>query len=212
MASNYPGSLDSFDTIASDKKTSDSVGGRTHWQMHNDLGDAIEAVQAELGTDPAGAYATVKLRLEALESEVVVTHPSTDDVKVVAAGQTVHYDSGVRNIAGLLLNSWTGDAQLRRVNSTVTLYLSLNGSSATDTHVLTLPSGFTVASNDTVPFFGVTGASVSTASSASAFVITWDDKLLTATGSAVSRLNISFDTADAIPGSLPGTLVSAAPA
>ena len=48
MASNYPGSLDSFDTIASDKKTSDTVGGRTHRQMHNDLGDAIEAVQAEL--------------------------------------------------------------------------------------------------------------------------------------------------------------------
>ena len=65
MASNYPGSLDSFDTIASDKKTSDSVGGRTHRQMHNDLGDAIEAVQAELGTDPAGDYATVKARLAA---------------------------------------------------------------------------------------------------------------------------------------------------
>ena len=65
MASNYPGSLDSFDTIASDKKTSDSVGGRTHRQMHNDLGDAIEAVQAELGTDPAGDYATVKARLSA---------------------------------------------------------------------------------------------------------------------------------------------------
>ena len=55
MASNYPSSLDSFDTIASDKKTSDSVGGRTHRDMHNDLGDAIEAVQGELGTDPAGA-------------------------------------------------------------------------------------------------------------------------------------------------------------
>jgi hypothetical protein len=50
VASNYPGSLDSFDTIASDKKTSDSVGGRTHRDMHNDLGDAIEAVQGELGT------------------------------------------------------------------------------------------------------------------------------------------------------------------
>ena len=65
MASSYPGSLDAFTTIASDKKTSDSVGGRTHRDMHNDLGDAIEAVQAELGTDPAGAYATVKARLDA---------------------------------------------------------------------------------------------------------------------------------------------------
>jgi hypothetical protein len=65
VATNYPASLDTFDSIASDKKTSDSVGGRTHRDMHNDLGDAIEAVQAELGTDPAGDYATVKARLAA---------------------------------------------------------------------------------------------------------------------------------------------------
>ena len=73
MASSYPGSLDSFDTIASDKKTSDSVGGRTHRDMHNDLGDAIEAVQAELGTDPAGGSATVKARFDAIEANDWVT-------------------------------------------------------------------------------------------------------------------------------------------
>ena len=67
MASNYPGSLDSFDAIASDKKTSDTVGGRTHRQMHNDLGDAIESVQTELGTTPSGSYDTVKARFEAIE-------------------------------------------------------------------------------------------------------------------------------------------------
>ena len=68
MASSYPGSLDSFTTIASDKKTSDSVGGRTHRDMHNDLGDAVEAVQAELGTDPAGGSATVKARFDVIEA------------------------------------------------------------------------------------------------------------------------------------------------
>lgn len=68
MASNYPSSLDSFDTIASDKKTSDSVGGRTHRDMHNDLGDAIESVQTELGTNPSGSDATVAARLTAIEA------------------------------------------------------------------------------------------------------------------------------------------------
>ena len=68
MASNYPGSLDSFDTIASDKKTSDAVGGRTHRAMHNDLGDAIESVQTELGTNPSGSDATVAARLSAIEA------------------------------------------------------------------------------------------------------------------------------------------------
>lgn len=67
MASNYPGSLDSFDTIASDKKTSDAVGGRTHRAMHNDLGDAIESVQTELGTTPSGSESTVAARLDKIE-------------------------------------------------------------------------------------------------------------------------------------------------
>ena len=70
MASDYPGGLDSFDTIAADKKTSDAVGGRTHRQMHNDLGDAIEAVQAELGVNPSGSAATVVARLDAAEGRI----------------------------------------------------------------------------------------------------------------------------------------------
>ena len=63
MASSYPSGLDSFSTIATDKLLSDAVGGRTHRAMHNDLGDAIEAVQAELGTNPSGQAATVAARL-----------------------------------------------------------------------------------------------------------------------------------------------------
>ena len=91
MASNYPGSLDSFDTIASDKKTSDVVGGRTHRDMHNDLGDAIEAVQAELGTDPAGAYATVKARFEAIEGSTLPQIDAKGDLIVGTADNT--YDN-----------------------------------------------------------------------------------------------------------------------
>jgi len=91
VASNYPGSLDSFDTIASDKKTSDAVGGRTHRQMHNDLGDAIEAVQAELGTDPAGAYATVKARFEAIEGSTLPQIDAKGDLVVGTADNT--YDN-----------------------------------------------------------------------------------------------------------------------
>ncbi len=91
MASSYPGSLDSFDTIASDKKTSDAVGGRTHRQMHNDLGDAIEAVQAELGTDPAGAYATVKARFEAIEGSTLPQIDAKGDLVVGTADNT--YDN-----------------------------------------------------------------------------------------------------------------------
>lgn len=50
MASDYPASLDELGAMES----------------HGDLGDAIDAVQAELGADPAGEYDTVALRLAAL--------------------------------------------------------------------------------------------------------------------------------------------------
>ena len=65
MATNYPGSLDSITAVTGATLTNASVGGRTHSQLHNDTADAVEAVQAELGTDPAGTYATVKARLDA---------------------------------------------------------------------------------------------------------------------------------------------------
>jgi len=91
VATNYPSSLDTFDTIASDKKTSDTVGGRTHRDMHNDLADAVEAVQAELGTDPAGAYATVKARFEAVEANTLPTIEAKGDLLVGTADNT--YDN-----------------------------------------------------------------------------------------------------------------------
>jgi hypothetical protein len=91
VASNYPGSLDSFDTIASDKKTSDAVGGRTHRQMHNDLGDAIEAVQGELGTNPSGSYDTVKARIEAIEGSTLPQIDAKGDLVVGTADNT--YDN-----------------------------------------------------------------------------------------------------------------------
>ena len=81
MASNYPGSLDSFDTIASDKKTSDAVGGRTHRAMHNDLGDAIEAVQSELGTNPSGSDAWVAARLAAIEATTILATGALGPIK-----------------------------------------------------------------------------------------------------------------------------------
>ena len=63
MATSYPGGLDSFTNPTSGDDLDDSVGGRTHSQMHADVNDAMEAVQAELGTNPSGSEATVAARL-----------------------------------------------------------------------------------------------------------------------------------------------------
>jgi len=96
VASNYPGGLDSFDTIASDKKMSDAVGGRTHRAILNDMGDAIEAVQTELGTDPAGGSATVKARFEVIEANDWVT---ADKIAANAVGSSELADNAVDTAA-----------------------------------------------------------------------------------------------------------------
>lgn len=56
MASSYPGALDTW----TDK--TDAVDDYLAAHI-NDLQNAVEAVQTELGTDPAGSLATLKLRL-----------------------------------------------------------------------------------------------------------------------------------------------------
>ncbi len=62
MASSYPGALDTFDPVPATL-----AGPVTHEELHEQLVNALAAVQSELGTDPAGAYATVKARLDAKE-------------------------------------------------------------------------------------------------------------------------------------------------
>jgi hypothetical protein len=65
MPSSYPYGTDTFAVIPEDAKTSDKVGDRTHRDAHNDIADAIEAIQTELGFEPSGTYSSVRERLDA---------------------------------------------------------------------------------------------------------------------------------------------------
>ena len=63
MATNYPSSLDSFtNPTATDTLDSATV---PHAAQHTDINDAVEAIEAELGTNPKGSFASVKARLVA---------------------------------------------------------------------------------------------------------------------------------------------------
>jgi hypothetical protein len=136
VATNYPGSLDSFDTIASDKKTSDSVGGRTHRQMHNDVADALEAVQAELGTDPAGTFATVKARLAAYDAYAAKTSAYTATVD----DGTLNVTSGTFTLDLPAASTFTGRSL--QVKNSGTGVVTLDGnSSETIEGVATFPLG-----------------------------------------------------------------------
>lgn len=65
MASLYPGSLDSL-------PTSRVTGNVIPASDHNDTADAVNKIEAELGTNPKGSAASVRARMEALESTHVI--------------------------------------------------------------------------------------------------------------------------------------------
>jgi hypothetical protein len=62
MASLFPGALDAHPTNHTDNESM----GTIHATVHNDIADAINKIEAELGADPSGVnYTTVKARLAA---------------------------------------------------------------------------------------------------------------------------------------------------
>ena len=62
MTSNYPTSLDTFvNPTATDPLNSVTV---PHASQHDNINDAVLAIETELGTDPSGSSATVKARLD----------------------------------------------------------------------------------------------------------------------------------------------------
>jgi hypothetical protein len=155
VASNYPGSLDSFDTIASDKKTSDSVGGRTHRQMHNDLGDAIESVQTELGTNPSGSDATVAARLSAIEAGTNLATGAVTSAKI-ADGTIVNDDI---NASAAIARSKISGLPTSSTDNTVARFDSTAGAIQTSGVVIDDNNRLTVATGATGGYGFASGAS-----------------------------------------------------
>ncbi|MCZ2078379.1 MAG: hypothetical protein LC130_25690 [Bryobacterales bacterium] len=119
MASAYPGALDSFTTKVND--VDDVLANDV-----NELQDGIKAVQAELGTDPAGTYATVKERLD--DGNMATVHASTSKATPVDADELPLSDSAASNALKKL--TW---ANLKATLKTYfdTLYLQLSGGTMT---------------------------------------------------------------------------------
>jgi len=73
MATNYPGAVDSFvNPTATDTLDSATV---PHAAQHDNINDAMSAVQVTLGVNPQGSSATVVARLTALDSTVAGKAP-----------------------------------------------------------------------------------------------------------------------------------------
>ncbi len=80
MSSVYPGSLDSLAT----DKTNATEQADDHPGHHNDLADAVNKIEAELGTAPSGSFTTVRERLEDIEADI--TGGGVPSTRVLTAG------------------------------------------------------------------------------------------------------------------------------
>ena len=94
MPAAYPGAIASFTTKQDNVDTifADHV---------NDLQDEMVAVQNELGTDPAGAFATVKARLDDLDTSKSETTHDHDSAYATKSTLTTKGDLYVRDASNL---------------------------------------------------------------------------------------------------------------
>ena len=80
MATSYPGALDDF----ADPTPTSRQNAPSHAGQHKNVNDAIEAVEAELGTHPSGTEATVKARLDKIEDGTRLANDSITAPKIAA--------------------------------------------------------------------------------------------------------------------------------
>lgn len=93
MPTSYPGGLDAF----TNPTAADTLDSPPHDVQHADANDAVEAIEAELGTDPSGTFPTVRDRVEGVEA--ALSGLVLDDIADVAApaptdGQVLTWDTG----------------------------------------------------------------------------------------------------------------------
>lgn len=82
MASAFPGGLDNFtNPTASDSLDSVVV---PHATQHANSNDAIEAIEATLGTNPQGDSATVKARFDSVDTAVSAVQSAADAAQTAA--------------------------------------------------------------------------------------------------------------------------------
>ena len=97
MATSYPTGLDTFTAIGATDEMNDEVGTRTHSEMHNDANDAIEAIEAELGTSPSGSYDTVAARLAASDPSALLV--KANNLSDLASASTARTNLGLGTMA-----------------------------------------------------------------------------------------------------------------
>ena len=127
MTTNYPASLDTFTNPASTDAL--NAAGVPHATQHDNLNDAVLAIETELGTAPRGASATVKARLDAINPSAGVVTASASTSGSQANGAFNHGTMGYSDTGNVLtlqesVNSYV-QAEIQNTNAGATASANL---------------------------------------------------------------------------------------
>jgi hypothetical protein len=137
VSSSYPGGYDNL----SARTDASPATPDAHATDHTDERNAINAIESELGLDPSGASATVRARLDALDTTVAgkeatgVAAALVDDLSGVTNAPTARTNLGLGGSATLNVGSAASTVAAgddTRLNTRpVSVYVIPNGTSAT---------------------------------------------------------------------------------
>jgi len=163
MSTNYPGALDSFvNPTATDTLDSATV---PHAAQHDNINDAMSAVQVTLGVNPQGGSATVVARLTALDSTVAGKAATNQTMYVGTTALAINRSSASQTLTGVSID---GNAATV-TNGVTTATTSLPN--VTSVNSTTIPASATLVTTATTSLPNVTSVN-STTIPASATLLT----------------------------------------
>ena len=163
MATNYPGAVDSFvNPTATDTLDSATV---PHAAQHDNINDAMSAVQVTLGVNPQGSSATVVARLTALDSTVAGKAATNQTMYVGTTALTINRSSASQTLTGVSVDGnagtvtngvYTNTTSLPNVTSVNSTTIPASATLLTDASTIAVAKGGTGATATT----GTAGSNV----------------------------------------------------
>jgi len=144
MSTNYPGALDSFvNPTATDTLDSATV---PHAAQHDNINDAMSAVQVTLGVNPQGGSATVVARLTALDSTVAGKAATNQTMYVGTTALAINRSSASQTLTGVSIDGNAATATSATTAGSVTngVYTNVSNTFTTGTQIIATGADGTV--------------------------------------------------------------------
>ncbi len=107
MATNFPGSLDTYVNPVGSDGLSSGAGGVSHSSMHGNIHDAVEALEAKVGVDSSAVTTSHDYKIDALETDVSGATNLNTASKIVKRDGSGDFSAGT--ITAALTGNVTGD-------------------------------------------------------------------------------------------------------